>query len=407
MKTVYMDYAATTYVKPEVLEEMMPYFTQKFGNPSSFYGISRETKMAIDKARGQVAKALNCEMNEVYFTGGGSESDNWAIKGIASAHRKKGNHIITTKIEHHAVLHTCEYLEKNGFEVTYLKVDENGLISLDELKAAIRPDTILVSMMCVNNEIGTIEPIADAAAIIKECNPSTLFHVDAIQGFGKVVLHPKGIGIDMLSVSGHKIHGPKGTGFLWVRDKVKLQPLILGGGHQKGMRSGTENVPGVAGMAKAAEIEYTDFENKLTYLYGIRSYFIEEIEKLEGTVVNGGRSRGTLNQPAAEHPEDCAAPHVVSVSFQDIRAEVLLHALEEAKIYVSSGSACSSNHPAISGTLKAIGVEKRYLDATVRFSFSFDTTKEEIDECMAQLSRLLPMLRRYTPGGRKRGGKRV
>ena len=211
----------------------------------------------------------------------------------------------------------------------------------------------------------------------------------------------------MLSVSGHKIHGPKGTGFLWIRDKVKLQPLILGGGHQKGMRSGTENVPGVAGMAKAAEIEYTDFENKLTYLYGIRSYFIEEIEKLEGTVVNGGRSRGTLNQPVAEHPEDCAAPHVVSVSFQDIRAEVLLHALEEAKIYVSSGSACSSNHPAISGTLKAIGVEKRYLDATVRFSFSFDTTKEEIDECVAQLSRLLPMLRRYTPGGRKKGGKRV
>lgn len=194
---------------------------------------------------------------------------------------------------------------------------------------------------------------------------------------------------------------------MWVRDRVKVQPLMLGGGHQKGMRSGTENVPGVAGMAKAAEIEYTDFENKLEYLYGIRSYFIEEIEKLEGTVVNGGRSRGSLNRPAEDQQDACAAPHVVSVSFQDIRAEVLLHALEETHVYVSSGSACSSNHPAISGTLKAIGVEKRYLDATVRFSFSFDTTKEEIDECVAQLSRLLPMLRRYTPGGRKRGGKRV
>ena len=299
------------------------------------------------------------------------------------------------------------FLEQMGFEVTWLPVNAYGLVDLDALREAIRPDTILVSMMCVNNEIGTIEPIADAAAIVKECNPNTLFHVDAIQGFGKVVLHPKRIGIDMLSVSGHKIHGPKGTGFLWVRDRVKVQPLMLGGGHQKGMRSGTENVPGVAGMAKAAEIEYTDFENKLEYLYGIRSYFIEEIEKLEGTVVNGGKSRGSLNRPAEDQQDACAAPHVVSVSFQDIRAEVLLHALEETHVYVSSGSACSSNHPAISGTLKAIGVEKRYLDATVRFSFSFDTTKEEIDECVAQLSRLLPMLRRYTPGGRKKGGKRV
>lgn len=404
---VYMDNAATTRAYPEVVQLMNKVMEEDYGNPSSLHMKGVEAERYIRRAREILAGILKVEEKELIFTSGGTESNNLAIIGGALANQRAGKHLITTRIEHASVYQPMMFLEQMGFEVTWLPVNAYGLVDLDALREAIRPDTILVSMMCVNNEIGTIEPIADAAAIVKECNPNTLFHVDAIQGFGKVVLHPKRIGIDMLSVSGHKIHGPKGTGFLWVRDRVKVQPLMLGGGHQKGMRSGTENVPGVAGMAKAAEIEYTDFENKLEYLYGIRSYFIEEIEKLEGTVVNGGKSRGSLNRPAEDQQDACAAPHVVSVSFQDIRAEVLLHALEETHVYVSSGSACSSNHPAISGTLKAIGVEKRYLDATVRFSFSFDTTKEEIDECVAQLSRLLPMLRRYTPGGRKKGGKRV
>lgn len=404
---VYMDNAATTRVYDEVVQLMNTIMQQDYGNPSSLHMKGVEAERYIRHAREILARILKVEEKEFIFTSGGTESNNLAIIGGAFANQRQGRHLITTRVEHASVYQPMMFLEQMGFEVTWLPVDKYGLVDLEALKAAVRPDTILVSMMCVNNEIGTIEPIEDAAAIVKACNPATLFHVDAIQGFGKVVLHPKKLGIDMLSVSGHKIHGPKGTGFLWVRDKVKVQPLILGGGHQKGMRSGTENVPGVAGMARAAEIEYTDFENKLSHLYDVRSYFIEQIEKLEGTVVNGGRDRGCLNLPVEDRREACAAPHVVSVSFEDIRAEVLLHALEEAHIYVSSGSACSSNHPAISGTLKAIGVEKRFLDATVRFSFSFDTTKEEIDECIAQLRRLLPMLRRYTPGGRKKGGRRV
>ena len=231
MKTVYMDYAATTYVKPEVLEEMMPYFTEKFGNPSSFYGISRETKMAIDKARGQVANALNCDMSEVYFTGGGSEADNWAIKGIATAHRKKGNHIITTKIEHHAVLHTCEYLEKNGFEVTYLDVNEEGFIDLEELKNAIKDNTILVSIMFANNEIGTIQPIKEIGAICRE--RKVLFHTDAVQAVGNVPVDVKEMNIDLLSLAGHKIYGPKGIGVLYIRKGVRIDNLIHGGGQER------------------------------------------------------------------------------------------------------------------------------------------------------------------------------
>lgn len=402
---IYMDNAATTRVYKEVIDMVGTVMQSDYGNPSSLHMKGVEAEHYIRYAKETFAKILKVDERELIFTSGGTESNNMALIGGAMANRRAGQHIITTRIEHASVYEPMLYLEKQGFEVTWLPVDSHGMVDLQALKEAVRPDTILVSIMCVNNEIGTIQPIEDAAAIVKACNPSALVHVDAIQGFGKMVLHPKRIGIDMLSISGHKFHGPKGTGLLWVRDKVKVQPLILGGGQQKAMRSGTENVPGVAGMAKAAELEYTDFENRLQSLYELRSYFIKEVEKLEGTVVNGGRTRGGLRMP--EDPSACAAPHVVSVSFEDIRAEVLLHALEEAGIYVSSGSACSSNHPAISGTLRAIGVQKQYLDATIRFSFSFDTTKEEIDECMAQLSRLLPMLRRYTPGGRKKGGKRV
>lgn len=239
MRSVYMDYSATTYVKPEVLEEMLPYFTNKFGNPSSFYGISRETKMAVDKARGQVAQALNADLNEIYFTGGGSEADNWAIKGIASAYKNKGNHIITTKIEHHAVLHTCQYLEKQGFEVTYLDVDEEGFINLEELKNAITDKTILVSIMFANNEIGTIEPVKEIGQICRE--RKVLFHTDAVQAVGNVKIDVKDMNIDLLSLAGHKIYGPKGIGALYVRKGIRIHNLIHGGGQERNRRAGTEN----------------------------------------------------------------------------------------------------------------------------------------------------------------------
>lgn len=402
---IYMDNAATTRVYDEVIELVGQVMHSDYGNPSSLHMKGVEAERYIRYARETFAKLLKVDEKELIFTSGGTESNNMALIGGAMANQRAGRHIITTRIEHASVYQPMMYLENMGFEVTWLPVDAHGIIDLEALRAAVRPDTILVSIMCVNNEIGTIQPIEDAAAIVKAANPSTLVHVDAIQGFGKLVLHPKKIGIDMLSISGHKFHGPKGTGLLWVRDKVKVQPLILGGGQQKSMRSGTENVPGIAGMAKAAELEYTNFEEKLSNLYDLRTYFIEQIEKLDGVIVNGGRTRGSLRMP--EDRLACAAPHIVSVSFRDIRAEVLLHALEDAGVYVSSGSACSSNHPAISGTLKAIGVQKQYLDATIRFSFSFDTTKEEIDGCMTALAGLLPMLRRYTPGGRKKGGRRV
>ena len=258
MKNVYMDYAATTYVKPEVLEEMMPFFTEKYGNPSSFYGISRETKMAIDKARNRVAKALNCDLNEVYFTGGGSEADNWAIKGIASAHRKKGNHIITTKIEHHAVLHTCEYLEKQGFEVTYLNVDKEGFIDLEELKNAITDKTILVSIMFANNEIGTIQPIKEIGKICRE--RKVFFHTDAVQAVGNIPIDVKEMNIDLLSLAGHKIYGPKGIGALYIRKGVRIDNLIHGGGQERARRAGTENTPSVVGLGKAIELATENLE---------------------------------------------------------------------------------------------------------------------------------------------------
>jgi cysteine desulfurase len=402
---IYMDNAATTRVYDEVIDLVGKVMQSDYGNPSSLHLKGVEAEKYIRYAKETFAKLLKVDTKELIFTSCGTESNNTALIGGAMANMRAGKHIITTRIEHASVYQPMMYLENMGFEVTWLPVNKQGIVDLDALREAVRPDTILVSVMCVNNEIGTIQPIENIVEIVKACNPNTLIHVDAIQGFGKMVLHPKKIGIDMLSISGHKFHGPKGTGVLWVRDRVKVQPMILGGGQQKAMRSGTENVPGIAGMAKAAELEYTGFEDKLSYLYGLRSYFIEEIEKLDGTYINGGRSRGSLR--LQEDALACAAPHIVSVSFDDIRAEVLLHALEEAGVYVSSGSACSSNHPAISGTLKAIAVEKQYLDATLRFSFSFDTTKEEIDGCISALAQLLPMLRRYTPGGRKKGGRRV
>ena len=384
-KLIYMDNAATTPVKPEVLDAMLPYFTEKFGNPSSIYSISSENKKAITDAREVIAKTINTTPENIYFTAGGSESDNWALKATADAYASKGKHIITTKIEHHAILHTCEYLETKGFEITYLDVDENGLVKLDELTAAIRPDTILVSIMYVNNEVGAIEPVEQIVSLIHGKNPAILFHVDAIQAYGKLTIRPKKQGIDLLSVSAHKIHGPKGVGFLYIRSGVKIKPLIYGGGQQNNLRSGTENVPGAAGLGVAAKEMYTDHEEKIRRLTELKDYMIDRLGEIEGTLVNS--KKGTES-----------APQIVSVSFEGVRSEVLLHALEDKEIYVSSGSACSSHHPGISGTLKGIGLAQKYLDATIRISFGIFNTKEEIDYCIDTLKELLPVLRRYQRG---------
>ena len=390
----YFDNAATTRVYDGVCKVMMEAMQENFGNPSSLHKKGVDAEHYVKAAREEIARVLKVDAKEIIFTSGGTESNNMAIVGAAMANQRAGMHIITTCIEHASVYNPMLYLESQGFEVTWLPVDTHGQVDIERLEAAIRPDTILVSVMCVNNEIGTIEPLDKIGKIIKAKNPRTLFHVDGIQGFAKITLWPARQNIDLLSVSAHKLHGPKGVGFLYVKSRTRIKPLILGGGQQKDMRSGTENVPGIAGLGAAVREVFSDFDTKRERLYELRSYFIDSITaKLDRIQINGWRER----QEGFMGP----APHVVSVSFADVRAEVLLHALEEKGIYVSSGSACSSNHPALSGTLKAIGVSKKYLDATLRFSFCFDTTKEEIDECMEALVAIVPMLRRFTPGGRR------
>lgn len=391
---VYLDNAATTRVCDEACKAVVNAMQTDYGNPSSLHRKGMEAESYIRKTKETIARVLHVEEKEILFTSGGTESNNMALMGAARANQHAGKHIITTGIEHASVAQPMGWLEKQGYEVTRLSVDHLGQIDCEELKEAIRPDTILVSIMCVNNEIGTIEPLDQAGKIIKEKNPQTLFHVDAIQGFGKIPLRPRQLKIDLLSVSGHKIHGPKGVGFLYIKDKTKIHPLILGGGQQKDMRSGTENVPGIAGLGAAVEYVFDGFEEKREHLYQLREYFIQSIQNIEGVQINGFLERGEgFYGPA---------PHIVSVSFEDVRAEVLLHALEEKGIYVSSGSACSSNHPSVSSTLKEIGVAKKYLDSTLRFSFSFETTKEELDICLDALREIVPRLRMLTPGGRQR-----
>ena len=378
----YFDNSATTRCLDSVVALMQQVLLEDYGNPSSLHMKGVVAEKYIKTATEQIARTLKVAEKEIVFTSGGTESNNLALIGVALANQRAGKHIITTSIEHASVYNPLIFLEEQGFEVTYLPVDKTGRISLEALKEAVREDTILVSMMHVNNEIGTIEPVEEAVQLIHEKNPRTLIHVDAIQSFGKLRIYPKRMGIDLLSVSGHKIHGPKGVGFLYVKDKTKIKPIIHGGGQQKNMRSGTENVAGIAGLGAAVEDLYQNFEEKIDRLYELREYLVAGMKTLEGTTVNGTEGRN-------------AAPHIVSVSFSGIRAEVLLHALEERGIYVSTGSACSSNHPAISGTLKAIGVKPELLDSTVRFSLSVESTKEEADYVLEQLAELLPMLRRF------------
>ena len=383
----YLDNSATTRCSDRACQLMVDLLTKDYGNPSSLHMKGIEAERFVETAKKKIAKTLRVSEKEIIFTSGGTESNNLAIIGAAMANRRAGNHIITTSIEHASVENPMEFLKEQGFDITYLSVDENGIISLEELEEAVTEQTILVSMMQVNNEIGAIEPVAEAAELIKKKNPDTLIHVDAIQSYGKMYIYPKKLGIDMLSVSGHKIHGPKGSGFLWVKEKTKLKPLILGGGQQKGMRSGTENVPAIAGLGEAAEEIYENLDEKRAHLYGLKQRFIDGIEKLEGTHVNGKTG------------ED-SAPHIVSVSFEGIRSEVLLYSLEDRGIYVSSGSACSSNNHAGkqkgSKTLRNIHLKDNLLDSTLCFSFSVHTTEEEIDYALEVLGELLPVLKKYT-----------
>ena len=383
MKTTYMDYSATTYVKPEVLDAMMPFFTEKFGNPSSFYGISRETKMAVDNARAQVAKALNCAPNEVYFTGGGSEADNWAIKGIATAHMKKGNHIITTKIEHHAVLHTCEFLEKLGFEVTYLDVNEEGFIDLKQLEEAITDKTILVSIMFANNEIGTIQPIKEIGALCRE--KKVLFHTDAVQAVGSVPVDVKEMNIDLLSLAGHKLYGPKGIGALYIRRGVRIDNLIHGGGQERGRRAGTENIPGVVGLGKAIEIATENIEENRVRLTMLRDKLIDGIlERIPYARLNGPRG-------------DKRLPGNSNISFEFIEGESILLSLDFEGICASSGSACTSGSLDPSHVLLAIGLPHEKAHGSLRTTLGAASTEEDVEKLLNELPPIIERLRNMSP----------
>lgn len=383
MKEIYLDNSATTRVAPEVALLMGKIYTEDYGNPSSKHEKGVSAERYLKEAREIFTKLLKCSEKELIFTSCGTESDNTALIGVAYARKRIGNHLITTKIEHPAILETMKFLEKQGYEITYLPVDEFGVINLDDLKAAIRPTTILVSIMHTNNEIGSLMPIKEAGALIKKCNPETYFHVDAVQGFGKAKIIPKNMGIDLMSISGHKIHAAKGVGMLYVNEKVKMLPYIIGGGQQRGMRSGTENVAGIAGMALAAKMLYDKLDEDVERLYYLKGILTEELQKIEGIKINslGGRN---------------SAPHIVSASIKGVRAEVMLHALEERGIYVSSGSACASNKNTASDTLMSIGLPKEYLDATIRYSMSIYTTEEEIRQAAKETADILPELRKYT-----------
>lgn len=380
---VYLDNSATTKCYPEVGELVYKVMCQDYGNPSSMHRKGIEAERYVKDSKEIISKLLKVNSKEIYFTSGGTESDNLAIIGAAKANQRMGKHLITTAIEHPAILNTMRHLEEQGFRVTYLPVDRVGRVKLEALKEALCKETILVSIMYVNNEMGSVQPVEEAVQIVKQYNPSILFHTDAVQGFGKYRIYPSRVGIDMLTASGHKIHGPKGIGFVYIQEKVKMQPIVFGGEQQKNVRSGTENVPGIAGIGLASQMIYQDLDMKVALMRELKAHFMEGLSKIENSAVHG-----LVNESSA--------PHIVSVGISGIRSEVLLHALEDKGIYVSSGSACASNHPAVSGVLKGIGVSKEYLNATLRFSMSEFTTREEIDYTLDTLYNCVPMLRKYT-----------
>lgn len=395
MREIYLDNAATTRVLPEAAEVMMKVMTEDYGNPSSLHTKGYEAEKYVTDARRAVAASLKASESEIVFTSGGTESNNAAILCGADARKRSGRHIITTRIEHASVYQPILRLEELGYEVTFLPVDGNGLVSPKDLREALRDDTIFVSVMAVNNEIGAVEPIAELAEITHSFKKDILFHTDAIQAYGKIPIFPGRMGIDLMSVSGHKLNAPKGSGFLYIRDKLSMKPLIYGGGQQKDRRSGTENVPAIAGLGTAVRAFFSNADAIRETMYKRKEQLIKAMEDVPGATVNAVFA--AENAPLAERVRR-TAPHIVSVSFAGVRSEVLLHALAEKGVYVSSGSACSSNHPAISGTLSAIGVAKELLDSTLRFSFSAATTEEEIDFAAAALRELVPVLSRYRRG---------
>ncbi len=376
---VYFDNAATTRILPEVKDIMLETMDTAYGNPSSKHHKGVEAENYVRQARSAISRQLKCEASEICFTSGGTESNNLALFGLTQANQRSGRHIISTGIEHASVYQPLFRLQEMGFEVTFLQVDGQGRVDLDALREALREDTILVSAMAVNNEIGSVQPISQMAEVIKSRSRDILFHVDAVQAFGKQVLYPSRLGIDAMSMSGHKIHGPKGSGALYIAKGVKIRPLLSGGGQERDLRSGTENTTAIAGMGKACELAYRNLAENVEKMMAVKRTLLEGALKLDGVEDHSGE-----------------APHIASLSFQGIKSEVLLHALEDRGICVSSGSACSSNHPAVSGVLKAIGLRQELLDSTLRFSFSELNTVEEAQYTVEQLRELLPFLRRFT-----------
>lgn len=381
----YLDNAATTKVYPEVCDVMERVMREDFGNPSSKHIKGLDAEKYIKNSADVIADQLKCKRGEIIFTSGGTEANNMALIGSAYAAKRVGRHIITTVVEHASVLEPVGFLESMGYEVTYLPVDQKGQVSCADLKRELREDTVLVSVMYVNNEVGSVQPVEEIGQFLKSHAPKVLFHVDAIQGFGKYTIRPKRLGIDLMSVSGHKLHGPKGIGFLYAREGVKLSPILFGGGQQRGMRSGTENVPGIAGLGAAVQKTYQGHGEKIEKLFSLKKSLMEGLRQFEGVTFHAVED-GYLKE---------TAPHILSVGFSGIKSEVLLHALAGKGVYVSSGSACSSNHPQLSGTLKAIGVKDELLDATLRFSFSVLTAEEEIELAIHAVGEVLPVLRRF------------
>ncbi len=381
-KKIYLDNAATTATRPEVVEAMLPYFTEKFGNPSSIYEFASQNKKAVDEARTIIANSLNAEISDIYFTAGGSESDNWALKATAEAYASKGNHIITSKVEHHAILHTCEYLEKHGFEVSYIDVDENGILKLDELKKAIRPTTILISIMFANNEIGTIQPIKEIGEIARENN--ILFHTDAVQAYGQLKIDVNELNIDMLSASGHKFNGPKGIGFLYIRKGLKIKSFVHGGAQERHRRAGTENVPGIVGIGKAAEIAMATLEERQQKETALRDMLIQRVlTEIPYTRLNGDRTK--------------RLPNNANFSFQFIEGESLLIMLDMQNICASSGSACTSGSLDPSHVLLAIGLPHEIAHGSLRLTLSHDTTEEEINYTVDKIKDIVAKLRSMSP----------
>ena len=378
---VYLDNSATTKCTKAVVERMNHIMLEEYGNPSSLHNMGMHAEKQIKEAKMVIASSMKVKEKEIIFTSGGTESDNLAIIGAARAAARRGKHLITTQIEHPAVLESMKYLNEEGFEISYLPVNAEGVLSIEDLKNTIREDTILVSIMHTNNEIGSIQPIHEIGTWLKQNRPDITFHVDAVQGYGKARIYPSRSGIDLLSVSAHKIHGPKGVGFLYCNEKTRILPLLFGGGQQNAIRPGTENVAGIAGLAQAVQEIYQNLDQDILRMEQLRQLLISEACKLDGVTVNGSKT---------------GAPHIVSLSVADVRSEVLLHALESEGIYISSGSACASNHPSVSDTLKAIGLKKELLDKTVRFSLSNTTTEEEIRYTINKLCDMIPMLRKFT-----------